>query len=110
MVILILIFTSIISGDWEPQGETWHSVSFGGSVIVTEVEWSNWSVYWKIGQTSIYDVTLDMTVGLTDLTNISTNYKETGANGWINADVNDDGKISLSDLTMVATHYGEDYT
>ena len=71
---------------------------------------SSSSPVWKIGHTSVYDVSLNMIVGLTDLTNIATNYKETGANGWINADVNDDGKVSLSDLTMVTTHYGEDYT
>lgn len=88
---------------------TWHSESFGGSVTVQSAGWGNWSSYWKIGQTSQTDVDLDMDVDIDDVNIADVNYSETGANGWIASDVNDDGVINYLDIGAIALDYGEEY-
>jgi len=105
---------------------TWHSSSFGGSVLVTEkgvswrsssfggsvtVElspgWQEWSGYWKIGQTTVYDCTdpLDLKVDTDDINVTINNLTLTGANGWILADVNDDGVVDYLDISGVCFYY-----
>ena len=73
-------------------------------------DWSNWSLYWKIGQTSLSDVTLNMVVDINDITEVTGDYGETGAPGWIIEDITEDGEIDIHDITSVTAHYGDDYT
>jgi len=97
----------------EPESYTWHSSSFGGSVTVEgEPTWSNWSSSWKIGQTSVYDIAtpLDMEVDYLDASDLTIHYGESGANGWIYADIDDNGVVNYLDASGLTLHYGEDYT
>ena len=73
-------------------------------------EWSDWSAYWKIGQTSLSDMDTDMDVDINDITSVTGHYGETGANGWIIQDYNEDGEIDINDITGVTSRYGDDYT
>ena len=91
---------------------TWYSSNFGGSVIVESVPaWGNWSEYWKIGQTIVYDCTdpLDLRVDTDDINVTINNLTLTGANGWILADVNDDGVIDYLDISGVCFYYPWNY-
>ena len=97
----------------EPSGTvTWYSSSFGGEVTVTESSepgWSNWSAYWKIGQTSYTDTNTDMQVNYQDTGAVALEYGNSGDPGWIPEDVNDDGDVNYQDTGAVALDYGEDY-
>lgn len=86
----------------------WNNNTF--HFTTAEYAWSSWSSYWKIGQTSIYDVTLTMDVDVNDLTSVTFHYGETGDPGWIPQDLNEDGEIDHIDVSGIANHYGEDYT
>lgn len=90
-------------------GATWHSSSFGGSV--TLAGYGNWSEYWVIGQTVVYDCTdpLDLKVNTDDINVTVANLTLTGANGWILADVNDDGVVNYLDIGGVCFWYPWDY-
>jgi len=118
---------------FEPYKLTWHSESFGGSVEVTEPyvpgtlyysesfggsvevtephepEWSNWSTYWTIGQTSDSDTNMDMQVNFQDMGDIGLYYGDSGTPGWIEADTNNDGTVNFQDLGAVGLDYGNDY-
>jgi len=89
------------AGNW--NNKTYHFTT--GSF-----EWGNWSVYWKLGQTSIYDVNLNMGVNIVDVTSVTSHYGESGDPGWIDQDINNDGDINYIDVSGIANHFGEDYT
>ena len=91
------------------EGVTWYSSSFGGSVSLEG--FGNWSEYWKIGQTIIYDCTdpLDLIINTDDINVTINNLTLTGANGWILADVNDDGVINYLDISGVCFYYPWNY-
>ena len=87
-------------GNWNNQ--TYHFTTRSYS-------WGNWSSYWCIGQTSIYDVTLNMDVNIVDVTSVTTHWGETGDPGWIVQDIAADGTIDILDVSGIANHYGENY-
>ena len=121
--LMILCFASRVNAEWHTTSfggivtvqatPTWHSTSFGGTVTVQgNPTWSNWSSSWKIGQTSVYDIstTLDLKVNAADLSALASHYMESGDPGWIRADINDNGGVGPEDLSALASHYMEDYT
>jgi len=89
-------------------GEGWHSSSFGGSVTISG--WSDWSEYWKIGQTIIYDCNTDLKVDTDDINITISNLSLTGDPGWISADINSDGVIDYLDIGGVCFYYPWDYS
>lgn len=76
-----------------------------GSVIQVSSSASNGSV--AVITTQAWDVNYDGHVDLLDLAEVGLHYGESGAPGWIRADVVPDGTINLLDLSTVALHFGE---
>ena len=85
------------------QGENWYSQSFGANLLVTG--WGNWSEYWVVGQTIVYDCNLNLTVDMDDISDVVVNLTLTGANGWILEDINNDGVINYLDISGVCFYY-----
>ena len=56
-----------------------------------------------------WDVDGDRVVGIGDVEAVDAHWQETGAPGWIPADVNQDGVIDSADLVIVAGHWRESY-
>ncbi len=54
-----------------------------------------------------WDINLDGDCLIFDLVLISNKYGQTGANGWIREDVDNNGEIQVLDLVNVSTHYAE---
>ncbi len=54
-----------------------------------------------------WDINLDGIGAIFDLVLISNHYSQTGSNGWIREDVDNNGEIQVLDLVSVANHYGE---
>ena len=73
--------------------------------------WGNWSGWWKIGRTSVYDIAvpLDMIVNYLDASDLTSHYMDEGSPGWINADIDDSGRVNYLDASGLTSHYGDDY-
>jgi Divergent InlB B-repeat domain/Cohesin domain len=56
-----------------------------------------------------WDVSIDGTRTILDLVFISNHYGETGENGWIREDADNNGEIQLLDLIYVSNHFGESW-
>ena len=52
-----------------------------------------------------YDVIMDGDVDLLDLVAVAIHYKETGTNGWIREDVDNEGEVNVLDLLLVGNYY-----
>jgi len=70
--------------------------------------WSNWSSYWKIGQTSVGDIDLDMDVDTVDVNLLRNDYLNT--TGIDDTDLNDDGIVNYLDRSLIQNFWGDDYT
>jgi hypothetical protein len=72
----------------------------------------NYSGYWKIGQTTVYDCTdpFDLIVNMDDVNVVLKNLTRTGANGWILADINNNGVINYVDIGGVCYYYPWDHS
>ena len=56
-----------------------------------------------------WDVTHDGSCTLNDMDLISESYGETGSNGWIREDVDNNGCIQVLDFVLSAQHYQESW-
>jgi hypothetical protein len=54
-----------------------------------------------------WDINKDRKCNILDLILISNHFNETGTNGWIREDVDNNGNIQVLDLALVALHYYE---
>jgi hypothetical protein len=52
-----------------------------------------------------WDVNLDLSVNVLDMTLVGQHWGETGAAHWIRADVNRDGAISVLDMILIGQHW-----
>jgi uncharacterized repeat protein (TIGR02543 family) len=56
-----------------------------------------------------WDINLDGDCLIFDLVFISNHYGETGANGWIREDADNNGEVEVLDLVYVSNHYAESW-
>lgn len=56
--------------------------------------------------TENWDINMDGSISLIDLTLIANDYGRSGDLGWIRSDVDNSGVVDLFDLLMVANHFG----
>jgi hypothetical protein len=54
-----------------------------------------------------WDILIDHDCNIMDLIFVANHFDETGPNGWIREDVNNDGQVSIVDLIQVANHFDE---
>jgi hypothetical protein len=52
-----------------------------------------------------WDVNLDLSVNVLDMTVVGQHWGETGAAHWIRADVNRDGAINVLDMILIGQHW-----
>ena len=71
-------------------------------------EWSDWSEYWKIGQTSVGDIDLDMDVDSVDVNLLRNDYLN--ITGIDDTDLNNDGVVNYLDRSLIQNFWGDDYT
>ena len=52
-----------------------------------------------------WDINMDGSVNVLDMTLISQDLGQTGTPGWIREDVNNDGVINILDLVLIGQHW-----
>jgi len=102
--VIMLLFSFIYS-----QAES-SIITITGNFEIIEPQYSNWSLYLKIGNTPKYDINKDMEIGPSDLSMLTGNYMTgSGERSWILEDINDDGYVNALDLSLLVGHYMEKY-
>lgn len=56
-----------------------------------------------------WDVNYDGVVTVMDLVSISNHYGQSGGNGWIREDADNNGNIEVLDMSIVSSHFGEEW-
>jgi hypothetical protein len=110
----LIIGTGLTSNPGNMILVTFQAVNYGTtSITLTGVGVANNTQYVPItivnGTVTIYssyDMNLDKTINLLDLTDVASHYGESGTPGWIKEDINKDGVVRVLDLVLVATHWG----
>jgi len=84
------------------------NITFYDVGITNETQYiQNYAVnYTNLFIYSRYDINWDRTVNVQDIIQAANRYGQTGTPGWIDEDINNDGKISVLDLVLIAVNYG----
>jgi len=56
-----------------------------------------------------WDVVPDRNIDIFDISSLILHYKQSGSNGWIRDDINNDGHVDILDVSVLIYKYGEKY-
>jgi len=98
------IFTSIIFNATEQgfSSLTLYDVGITNETQYIEVLTENATLYVAYS----WDIVPDMKINYLDTSSLVSHYGQSGDDGWIRDDINDDGIVNYKDLSSIVFHYG----